>query len=83
MGALRLRGRGGGELGQVGQGVDVNSVGSLLSLVSHVHPLLASDQVDQLVAVLADDHRSKKFAFIFSFCRNSVLTCSDRRRRAS
>ena len=67
----------------MGQGVDVNSVGPLLSLVSHVHTLLASDQVDQLVAVLADDHGSKQFAFIFSFGRISVLTCSDRRRRAS
>ena len=55
--SLRLGRRGGGELGQVGQRVDVNSVGPLLSLISHVHALLAGDQVDQLVTVLADDHR--------------------------
>jgi len=42
----------------VGQRVNVNGVGSLLSLISHVNPLLAGDQVNQLVAVLADNHRS-------------------------
>ena len=49
----------------MGQRVDVDSVGSLLSLISHVHALLASDQVDQLVAVLADNHRSKQDTFTF------------------
>ena len=41
----------------MGQTVHIDGVGSLLGLVSHVHALLASDQVDQLVTVLADDHR--------------------------
>lgn len=57
----------------MGQRVDVNSIGSLLSLISHVHSLLASDQVDQLVAVLADNHGSKKFAFTFHFVATLFL----------
>ena len=64
---LGQRGRRGGELRQVRQRVDVNGVGSLLSLISHVNTLLAGDQVDQLVAVLADNHRSKRVLSAFPF----------------
>ena len=55
------------------QRVDVNGVGSLLSLISHVNPLLAGDQVDQLVAVLADNHRSKRVLSAFHFVAASHL----------
>ena len=41
----------------MGQTVHIDGVGSLLGLVGYVHALLAGDQVDQLVTVLADDHR--------------------------
>ena len=41
----------------MGQTVHIDGVGSLLGLVGHVHDLLAGNQVDQLVTVLADDHR--------------------------
>ena len=60
-GGARAGARRGRELGQVRQRVDVDGVGSFLSLIPHVHPLLAGDQVDQLVAVLADNHGSKQF----------------------
>ena len=63
----------------MGQRVNVNGVGSLLSLISHVNPLLASDQVDQLVAVLADNHRSKTFllALLFVAATHLPVVTSD------
>jgi len=41
----------------VGQTVHIDGVGALVKLVPDVHPLLASHEVDQLVAVLTHDHR--------------------------
>jgi len=41
----------------VGERVNIYSVGTLVSLISHINTLLCSYQVYQLVAVLADDYR--------------------------
>ena len=71
----RGRGGRGGELGQARQTVNVDRVGSLVSFVTDVHALckrcykffnafdiltLRGYQIDQLVAVLANNYRSEQ-----------------------
>ena len=51
---LTNRSLGGGE-GEVRQAVNIDLVGSLLSLPGHVHTLLGGDELDELVTVLTDD----------------------------
>merc|ERR1712117_957820 len=47
----------GGQLWQLGQAVHVDCVCSLVSLVANIDALLGGNQVDQLVGILAHNHR--------------------------
>jgi len=48
--------RGWGSNWQLGKGIDVNSISSLLELISHINTLLGCNQINQLIAVFTDDN---------------------------
>jgi len=75
----RRRGRGGrgGELGQARQTVNVDRVGSLVSFVTDVHALLRGYQIDQLVAVLANNYRSEVASDVMPLDSLAVLVVED------
>jgi hypothetical protein len=45
------------QLGEVGQAVDVYAVGPLVRLVPYINALLTGNQINQLIAVLANYNR--------------------------
>jgi len=51
-------GKGGGDLGKMGQRININGICSLVCFITNINTLLRSNEVDQLVAVLAHDDRS-------------------------
>ena len=65
----------GGQLGEVGERINVNGIGSLLSLISYINTFLWGNQVDKLITVLTNNHRSKRKRWIRNSIKEHKIHC--------
>jgi len=63
--------------GEVGKTVHIYGIGALLKLVSHIYSFLCGHQLDQLVAVLADDNRPEVAGLVVPLDAVVVLVVED------
>ena len=65
----------GGQLREVGERINVNGIGSLLSLISYINTFLWGNQVDKLITVLTNNHRSKRKRWIRNSIKGHKIHC--------